>query len=285
MLGVSTSTLRSWERRYRFPRPHRTEGGHRHYELEEIEALKHALAETRNVSSAVALAQRRGLGAPSQTRLAEAFAAFDERLADRVLEESLALRSIERTVDELLLPAVCDLAGSDPGGPAYELAWRHATGWLSAQKRLAPPAAREQGVLIADSWTALDLDTLYGQALELALRRAGLRTLSLSPAIDRARLGRALRALAPSAVVLSGRGLALDEVARLVFAVRGAVPGIAVFDFRRAVPDTGASTLQRLGDTPGAACEELSACLQRHASDAATAGPQRRAALRAVAPA
>ena len=57
MLGVSTNTLRSWERRYAFPRPHRTDGGHRQYELHEIEALRQALAETHNVSSAVALAQ------------------------------------------------------------------------------------------------------------------------------------------------------------------------------------------------------------------------------------
>jgi DNA-binding transcriptional MerR regulator len=282
ILGVSASTLRSWERRYGFPRPHRTEGGHRHYELEEIEALKQALAETHNASSAVSLAQRRGLGAPSRARLAEAFAAFDERLADRLLEESLALRSVERTVEELLLPAVAELARTDPDDPAYQLAWRHATGWLSAQKRLAPPAAREDGILIIDAWRALDLDTLHAQALELGLRRAGLRTLSLSPTIERARLGRALRALDPSAVVLSGRGLGLDQLARFVFTVRGAVPGVAVFDFRSAVPDTGASTLVRLGEAPAAACEGLLAWLKRQASPAAQVTPRPRATLSAV---
>ena len=282
MLGVSASTLRSWERRYGFPRPHRTKGGHRQYQLGEIEALKHALAETHNVSSAVSLAQRRGLGAPSRERLAEAFAAFDERLADRLLEESLALRSVERTVEELLLGAVAEVARRDPDGPAYQLAWRHATAWLSAQKRLAPPAGREEGVLLIDSWNALDLDTLHTQALELALRRAGLRTLSLSPAIDRVRLGRALRALDPSAVVLCGRGLALDEVARLVYAVRSAIPELSVFDYRGAVPDTGASAICRLDDTQSVARDQLLARIFAPVANAATRRAARRPALAAV---
>jgi hypothetical protein len=258
MLGVSANTLRSWERRYGFPHPHRSGGGHRQYELEQIEALRRALADTHNVSSAVTLARRRGLGPSSRARLAEAFAAFDERLADRLLEESLALRSVERTVDELLLPAVADRAAD---GAAHEFAWRHATGWLSAQKRLAPPVSRQEGVLILDAWGGTGLDTLHAQALELALRRAGLRTLSLSAAIDRARLARALRALEPRAVVLSGGGISLDEIARLVFAVRTAMPAVEVFDHRTAVPDSGASTICRLRETPTAARDQLLARL------------------------
>jgi MerR family transcriptional regulator, light-induced transcriptional regulator len=274
MLGVSANTLRSWERRYRFPRPHRTEGGHRQYELEEIEALKQALAETHNVSSAVTLAHRRGLGPSSRARLTEAFASFDEQLADRLLEESLALRSVERTIEELLLPAVADHAARGHSCAAYQFAWRHATGWLSALKRLAPPATRHQGVLILDAWTAPDLDTLHAQALEVILRRAGLRTLSLSAAIDRARLGRALRALDPSAVVLSGEGISLDEIARIVYAVRSAVPGVAVFDYRTAVPDTGASTISRLGQLPVGARDELLARLQEHSRQASAVAPR-----------
>lgn len=258
MLGVSANTLRSWERRYGFPHPHRSDGGHRQYELEQIEALRQSLAETHNVSSAVTLARRRGLGPSSRPRLAEAFASFDEQLADRLLEESLALRSVERTVEELLLPAVADHAEA---GAAYEFAWRHATGWLSAQKRLAPPASRQEGVLILDAWGGPRLDALHAQALELALRRAGLPTLSLSAAIDRPRLARAVRALEPRAVVLSGGGISLDEIARLVYAVRAALPGVEVFDHRTAVPDTGASTIFRLRATPTAARDQVLARL------------------------
>ena len=58
MLGVSPSTLRSWERRLGYPQPHRTPGNHRLYELDEVEALREALRETHNISSAVEVARR-----------------------------------------------------------------------------------------------------------------------------------------------------------------------------------------------------------------------------------
>ena len=260
MLGVSASTLRSWERRYSFPMPERSAGGHRHYDLEQIEALRQALHETHNVSSAVSLARERGSGPPSCARLADAFAAFDEQLADRQLEESLALRSVERTIEEVLLPAVESQAEDTGHTPAFEFGWRHASGWLSAHKRLAPPATRLEGILLLDPWIPGGVETLHAQALELVLRRAGLRTLALTPATDRERLGRAIRALHPSAVVLCGRA-PLDDVARLIYAVRSIAIGVIVFDFRGAVPDTGASTVLRLGDSPTAARDRLLADL------------------------
>jgi hypothetical protein len=97
------------------------------------------------------------------------------------------------------------------------------------------------------------------------LRRAGVRTLSLSPGLEPSRLGRALRALCPDAVVLTGRRVTLDAIGRLVFAVRSAVQEVAVFDYRGAVPDTGASTVCRLGPTPTAARDILLARLQTRA--------------------
>src|SRR5437660_6714719 len=77
ILGVSTNTLRSWERRYGFPRPRRSSGGHRRYAIDEIQALRQTLSETHNVSSAIALAHRRGVGPASPSRLAMAFGTFD----------------------------------------------------------------------------------------------------------------------------------------------------------------------------------------------------------------
>src|ERR1700687_3764496 len=103
MLGVSPNTLRSWERRYAFPSPQRSPGGHRQYALAEIEALRMTMAETHNVSSAISLARERGEGPSSAVRLAAAFGAFDEDHANRMLEESLTLRSFERTIEEVLL--------------------------------------------------------------------------------------------------------------------------------------------------------------------------------------
>jgi DNA-binding transcriptional MerR regulator len=277
MLGVSSSTLRSWERRFGYPMPQRTEGGHRQFELTEIEARKQSFAETHDISSAISIARERGEGPSSPARLHSAFEAFREDLADRLLEESLAVRSVERTVESVLLPAVELLleegsaldapstvpagrpttAATNGGSPEYRFAWRYSTGWLAAAQRVAPPATREEGVLIFDLARQADVDSLYVQALELMLRRAGLRVLSLPIDLEDARIGSALRALRPNAVVLAGRGAAMDALGKLVYAARQAEPGVEVLDYRGALPDTGASTTRRLGDSPTAAAEAL----------------------------
>jgi MerR family transcriptional regulator, light-induced transcriptional regulator len=257
MLGVSPNTLRSWERRFGFPAPRRTAGNHRQFDLREIEALRSAFEETHNVSSAIALARERGAGPATSARLRSAFGRFDEVEADRVLEESLAVRSIERTVEEVLLPGV-DAADPDGDGPEYGFAWRWAGGWLAAATRVAPPAYREEGVVLFDASAPCDLDALHAQALELCLRRSGLRTLTLAVGLDPARLSRALHAVAPRAVIFTGRRASLDALGRLVYAARR-IGGdrVIVFDYRDALPSTGASTVPRLGDSPLAAREQL----------------------------
>ena len=253
MLGVSPNTLRSWERRFGYPKPRRTQGGHRQFELPQIEALRQAFSETHNISSAIALARERGEGPSTSTRLQSAFAAFDEDKAGRLLEESLAVRSVERTVEEILLPGVEAVAGEEPPTPELQFAWRFATGWLAASQRVAAPAHRPDGVLLFDASRLFDVDALHAQALELALRRGGLRTLTLSVELDPARLARALRALHPRAVVLTGRRASMDTLGRLVFAARRGEQPVEVFDYRGALPDTGASTVARLGSSPLAA--------------------------------
>jgi hypothetical protein len=114
---------------------------------------------------------------------------------------------------------------------------------------------------VLDASSPLELDALYAQALELVLRRAGVRTLCLSTAITPARLARALPALDPRAVVLAGRSISLDALGRLVYSVRSVAHRATIFDFRGAVPDTGASTVRRLGERPLAAREILLARL------------------------
>lgn len=275
MLGVCANTLRSWESRFGYPTPQRTEGGHRQFALAEIDALRQALAETQDIASAISLARERGEGPATPARLTAALASFDEDRADRLLEESLAVRSIERTVESVLLPAVQALCSDAPTGqtPEYCFAWRHATGWLAATQRVAPPSTRPQAALIFDASAPLDMDGLYVQALELFVRRAGLRVLTLSVELDSARVGNALRALQPGAVVLAGHGAPLDAIGRLVYATRQIAGGdMDVLDYRGALPETGASTVTRIGPGPTAALELL-----RERLTAATASDGREA--------
>jgi DNA-binding transcriptional MerR regulator len=268
MLGVSPNTLRSWERRFGFPTPRRTAGGHRQFDVRELEALRQAFEETHNVSSAVRLARERGPGPASPRRLRSALVRFDEEEADRVLEESLTVRSVERTVEEVLLPAMELIAPTAEDAPTPEgsFAWRWSSAWLAAGRRVAPPASRDEVVLILDASRPPDLDGLHAQALELLLRRAGVRALCLTLDFDPDRLARALRSLEPRAVVVTGRRASLDALGRLLYAVRRSGTGVGVFDFRGALPDSGAATVPRLGPSPLGAKEAIIAHLDGRAT-------------------
>ncbi len=278
LLGVSPNTLRSWERRFGYPAPRRTEGGHRQFDLVEIEALRQAFAETHDISSAISVARERAEGPSTPARLQSAFGAFSEQQADRLMEESMAVRSVERTIEQVLLPAVQALAPGDAekshgdalslsvpepqsappaSSPEYCFAWRHATGWLAAAQRVAPAATREEGVLIFDASRALDIDALHVQALELCVRRAGLRVLTLPVDLDSTRIGNALRALHPRAVVLGGRCSSLETIGRLVYATRQSADELQVLDYRGALSHTGASTVPQIGPGPTEAVQML----------------------------
>ena len=280
LLGVSPNTLRSWERRFGYPTPRRTPGGHRQYDLSELEALRRALLETHNISSAIQVARQRGEGPGSAIRLLEAFDRFDEQMADRFMEESLALRSIERSVEELLLPAVDLAADRESREAEYEAACRWGTGWLHAARRVAPAATRNEGILLFDSSDRLGLEALHVQALELALRRAGFRVLLLSTTLAQERVPRAMRALDPAAMVLCGSGATLDAVGRLVYGIRQLGSSAPLFEYRGSMPVTGNHNIPSLGSAPIEATDRLKAMLDRPAARPALATPAPAATLR-----
>jgi DNA-binding transcriptional MerR regulator len=257
LLGVSPNTLRSWERRFGYPKPRRTQGGHRQYDLSELEALRRALQETHNISSAIEVARQRGEGPSSPLRLLDAFDHFDESAADRLMEESLAVRSVERSVEEVLLPALELAQGREGREAERELACRWATGWLHAARRVVAPASRPQGVLIFDSSERLDFEALQVQALELALRRAGFRTLLLAFDLPPERVVRAMRALDPTAFVFCGGEATLDVVGRLVYTVRQIGSAAPVFEYRESMPVSGEHAIPSLGAAPSEAVDRL----------------------------
>lgn len=270
LLGVSPNTLRSWERRFGYPRPRRTAGGHRQYDLAELEALRRALLETHNISSAIQVARQRGEGPTSAARLVEAFDRFDEQLADRVMEESLSVRSVERSVEDLLLPAIEIAQGREAREAEYELACRWATGWMHAARRVVPAATRPEGVLLFDSSAMLDAEALQVQALELALRRAGFRVLLLSIGLAQERVVRAMRAVGPAALVVCGTSATLDVVGRLVYSVRQSGSPAKVFEYRDAMPVSGNHSIPSLGARPTEAVENMKIVIEGGTIDAAS---------------
>lgn len=257
MLGVSTSTLRSWERRLGYPHPHRTPGNHRLYQLDEVEALREALRETQNISSAVEVARTRGRGPASPARLLASFDRFDETGADRELEESLAVRSVERTIAEILLPAL-ELGERRANGAAeLEYGCRWATGWLQRARRLAAGSSRAEGVLLLDSGSPLGVESVQVQALELFLRRVGLRVLLLSADLAEGRFRSALRALQPDAVVICGSEASIDVLGDPLRALRTENGLARLYGYRAARLVSGRDGVPSLGSEPAEATETL----------------------------
>ncbi len=266
VLGVSPNTLRSWERRYGYPVPKRTPGNHRNYELVELQTLRDALAETGNISSAIELSRQRQEAPATGGSLLVAFESFDEDAADRAIEQSLAIRPLERTVEELLLPAVDELVAAPDREAELEFAARWATGWLHGARRLASTASRPAGILLLDSSRGSDAEAVHAQALDLALRRAGFRVLMLSDELGEERMERALGALDPTAIVLCGPGADTRSAVHLVRKIRDAGFDAPLYGFRAS--GLIGDAIPSAGERPSQVTGMLNADLRRRASQA-----------------
>jgi DNA-binding transcriptional MerR regulator len=247
LLNVSPNTLRAWERRFGFPKPQRSPGKHRLFTHGEVAALRDALQEGLSISSAVSRA-REGLAADSNS-LVGALVSFERERADGAIEAALALRSVERSVEEVLLPTLDEIArrhGTDSAPWAFASHW--GADWLRRAQRLAPPPIRPVSIVLGDaSRDELDPDAPYIRALELFCVRSGISVLSLS-ARGVSGIGDAIAVHRPNLVVLAGGYLSDDTVARWAYAVRlaaGAMP-VAVYrrgDQRVRMRTTGTSVL------------------------------------------
>ena len=240
-LNVSPNTLRAWERRFGYPRPMRTEGRHRLYAHGEVAALRDALKEGLSISSAVSRA-RENLTADTPM-LIGALTSCELDRADAAMEAALALRSVERAVEEVLLPSLHEIAlrHGDASAPwAFSAHW--ATDWLVRARRLAPVPAHPLTVLVGDASSGdLDPVALDSAALQLFLVRLGLQTLSL-PGGGLTGLTDVLVNVRPRAIVIAGAAASDDEVARWAYAVRSAAGALPVALFRRGERRAGSRT-------------------------------------------
>lgn len=232
LLNVSPNTVRAWERRFGYPKPGRSPGKHRLYNYAEVVALRDALEEGLSISSAVSVA-RDAFGADAQA-LIGALVTFRPERADQVLDGSLALRSVERSVEDVLLPAVDAVRrrkGPSSAATAFALAWTE--DWLLRARRLAQMGERQGAVLIGDASAAsLDATRPYVGALALCCARAGMEVLTL-PVGAVGRLWEAVTALNPTAVVIAGSHASDEEVAHWAYKVRATAGGLPFLLYRR----------------------------------------------------
>jgi DNA-binding transcriptional MerR regulator len=258
LLNVSPNTLRAWERRFGYPKPQRSAGRHRLYTHGEVAALRDALQQGLSISSAVSRA-REALSTDTHT-LVGALAGFELDRADSAMEAALALRSVERSVEEVLLPSLDELGtryGIDSAPWAFAARW--ADGWLRRAQRLAPPPVRPLAILVGDATrNELDPDALAVRAFELFCGRSGARVMAL-PVAGVSGLADVIESLSPDAVVIAGSHVADDDVALWAYRVRACAGPLPMALFRRAqhgakVRTTGARVLP---DTPFGAHRHL----------------------------
>lgn len=275
MLNVSANTLRAWERRFDYPKPQRTAGKHRVYVHGEVAALRDALRDGLSISSAVSRA-RESLRSDTHI-LVGALAAFELERADGAMEAALALRSVERAVEEVLLPSLAELgrrSGTDSAAWATGARW--AGEWLRRAQRMTPPPVRHGALLIGDA-TAHDLDpdAPVVRALELFAARTGIRVATV-PVRHHAGIGDLLGALRPGAVVVAGRHAADEELAHFAYAVRAAGGALPLALFRRGdVQVSRTSSVHVLADAPSEATAEALALLDAQAGVVTFSGRSR----------
>jgi DNA-binding transcriptional MerR regulator len=221
LLNVTPNTLRTWERRFGYPKPHRVEGKHRVYAFAEIAALREALEEGLTISSAVSVVCE-AYGAEAHAVLA-ALGSFRSDEADEAMEGSLALRSLERSVEEVLLPALHEVRRRKG---EYSAAWGFAASWgndwLRRALRLAHATPQHPYVLIGDATDGgLEPAAAYARALQLCCIRDGMSVLML-PVSTSQRVSEVISVYMPDVVVIAGRHWGDEEVARWAYAVRSA---------------------------------------------------------------
>ena len=238
LLGIPVPTIRSWERRYGFPVPSRTQGQHRRYTVEEVDQLRKLRDEiTRGHPAREAVAIVRGEAMTGRPRVAlldrflESAMRLDPAALREVLTEGTESLGVESTIRDVALPAMREMGSRWKAGvcdTAHEhLATEAVRVWLARQSVMAPPPFRPFPLVLACG--PKDLHTIGLEAFGVVLARRGWSIRTLGPLTPVSSLVAAVRAAeARGAVVTSQRGVTRRSAVEAIAAV-DALPGVEAF--------------------------------------------------------
>jgi MerR family transcriptional regulator, light-induced transcriptional regulator len=236
LTGIREATLRAWERRYGFPRPHRSEGNnYRAYTREEVESIRRVakfIGDGLSVSEAIAQVKATPVHAlPMGERLSERFwsavMVMDVEAVRRVLDEAQASMDVEVYCNGFLLPLLREM------GARLDIAREHLSSALIRQRLRAlldAEAPRAEGPRVVLACPAKDHHEGGLLALGLQLKRRGWRVTMLGADTPPEALHSACAQVRPEVVALSFiRRREPEEVARLLAeAVRACAPALVV---------------------------------------------------------
>jgi DNA-binding transcriptional MerR regulator len=182
LLGVPVPTIRSWERRYEFPAPPRTNGLHRRYgqaELEQLRVLRDLVTNGHSTKDAVALVQNAGWvrsdDASPADPVVNAALALDSTRLRAALDASTDRLGVEDTIRQAILPAMRELGSRWEVGRCdvshEHLATEAVRNWLARQAFLAPPPFRPHPLVLACG--PKDMHTIALDSFAVILARRG----------------------------------------------------------------------------------------------------------------
>ncbi len=268
--GLPAATLRAWERRYGALAPQRTESGYRLYSARDVailQWLKARVEEGMNISQAIGLlnlkqkaeADREGREPKTEARygligarktLVQALLSFDERYADRQVEEAFAAYGVEAVTEHIIAPALAEIGEQWHQGNASTAAEHFASNYLrrkmEALINASPNVAGTPRVVMGcapDDWHELGLLSLY-----LLLRRRGINAIYLGQNVPVMQFIEEMARIRPAMVIISASTsqavAGLIELARAVEAMTTPRPVFAygghIFtsnpDLRQSVP-------------------------------------------------
>jgi MerR family transcriptional regulator, light-induced transcriptional regulator len=238
LLGIPVPTIRSWERRYGFPSPARTDGKHRRYSLDEIStlrAVRDEITRGRPAREAVAIVRSEATRGDRRNeyldRFTESAAVLDPDGVRRALDVATEIVGVERAIIEVALPGMREMGDRWRSGRCdvanEHLATQAVREWFARLGALTPPPYRPRPLVLACAPT--ELHTIGLEAIAVMLGRRGWACNVLGAMTPPGSLLAAMRATRSAGAIVTAQRSVGRRGAIEALRAAGQMPGVRLF--------------------------------------------------------